>query len=255
MDIVSLLEIYDRAFSQCKGTHQDKAKAASDAVLACFLQHAPEAESLHDEVSQNVTRYGKVLHFDVSTTNDVNYTAFTNEYNKDITIKIKPSVQPDEMNSIFIHELGEADYIARGLPDIIDHRDREIVRGRLIELFSHPHALSLTKIHQLDPIELAMRTSRATTWITHGYVKEYHYKWFIVLMLSWAIVSFPSLLPIREELDGYLEHKEFVDQIVSICNATNTMGTKHEVEIAMQEVIRILESLGMEGIEMKKNSG
>ncbi|WP_239616363.1 hypothetical protein [Cohnella mopanensis] len=251
MDTVSLGEIYEDAFSHSQGFHKEKAKAASDAVLACFLQHAPEARELYEDVSRNVIQYGKILNWEVSLTNDVKYTAFTSEYIKDVTIKVKPNVNLAEMNSIVIHELGEADYIARGLPDIIDHWDRENIGGRLIELFSHPHVLSLTKAYRLDPIEQAMRISRATTWITHGYVNEYRYKWSIVLMLSWAIVSFPSLLPIREELDGYPQNKEYVDRIVSICQAADTMGSKHEVEIAMQEVIRILESLGMKGIEMK----
>ncbi|RJE91312.1 hypothetical protein D3P07_04475 [Paenibacillus sp. 1011MAR3C5] len=221
------------------------------ALVDEFIKLAPEARPLLDAVAESLNRYGKKLMFEVSSTMQVTFTAFTQEYKKDITVTLKPQIAKDEMKSVFIHELGEVSYIACSLPDVIDHNDYEGVRGRLIELFSHPHVLSLAQRHGLGDIELEMRKRRGQSWKDKDYIAEYHYGWHITLMIAWAFITFPELIKEKENIIGYHEHRSTIDQIVAICQATDTMSDKTIVESAMTKVITILNGIGLSNVVME----
>ncbi|WP_337032245.1 hypothetical protein [Paenibacillus illinoisensis] len=252
MTTISLREIFDCAYSSCNGNRNEKDNAASDSIRNEFIKQTPEAIDLLEEVNDSIVQYGKELKFEISSTNYVTYTAFTQEYKKDITIHLKSTIDTSKIKSIFIHELGEANYIARSMPSIHDDRDRSInIQGRIIELFSHPHALRIARIYNVENIELEMRSKIGSTYKTKDYIKEYHYAWHITLMIAWALISFPDLRYEKDIIIGYQEHRSHIDRIVSICISSDTMGEKKIVESAMLEIINILSALGLRDISMK----
>lgn len=251
MTTTSLREIFDLAYSSCNGNRDEKENAASDSIRTEFINQTPEAIELLKEVNDSIFKYGKELKFEISSSDDVTYTAFTQEFKKDITIKLKSTIETSKIKSIFIHELGEADYIARSMPNVHDERDRsKNIQGRIIELFSHPHVLRIAGVYNVENIELEMCSKIGSTFKTKDYIKEYYYKWYITLMIAWALISFPDLRYEKENIIGYREYRSHIDRIVSICISSDTMGDKKEVESAMLEVINILSALGLSGISM-----
>jgi hypothetical protein len=213
-------------------------------AVETFLNKEEKTRLLFNEVSNLITEnLNKKLFFE--TTNGGSKAATLEDTRlKKIFITLRGDIEGEEVLSVLIHELGEADYLARKLPIVVNTREDEVM-GRLIELFSHPHCRKLSMSFGLSEIEGLFRNNANEICIYNhnNNPEKYDYGWQKLLGVVWYLITYPDLWEIRERLDLYSEYKEVIDDIIEIVSSTNTMGEVKFIEEAMQKVLEILYSI------------
>jgi hypothetical protein len=188
------------------------------------------------------------------------FTAYTSRYKKSIVVVLTSPIEEDKLFSVFIHELGEVNYILESLPNLDDPEND--LMYRIVELFSHVFIRIWSKGYDLDNFEGMFRKEMAENFKRRNYLEEYQgIDWKIVLMISWVIITFPELRGSKEEIIGYSydKYKVYVDRIVSIVDSAFPphLGNdfcsdnwKKEVRHKFKEVINLLIKLGMPKVDV-----
>ncbi|MFE3575879.1 hypothetical protein [Lysinibacillus sp. NPDC059133] len=137
--------------------------------------------------------------------------------------------------------MGEADYLARRLPIVFNEKEDE-VHGRLIELFSHLHARHIARNYKLGEIEGKFRNTEVLKLIEKHNQTDYKINAEVIINICWLLSTYPRLLEHREQLNGYIQNKDKINEIQSIIEETDTFGVPEMVELSMEKVISILKN-------------
>lgn len=213
-------------------------------AVETFLNKEEKTRLLFSEVSNLINEnLDKKLFFETTNGGSKAYTLEDNRLKK-IFITLRGDIEDEEVLSVLIHELGEADYLARRLPIVVNTKEDEVM-GRLIELLSHPHCRKLSMSFGLSEIEGLFRNNANEICIySHNNNPEkYDYGWQKLLGVVWYLITYPDLWELRERLDLYCEYKEVIDEIIEIVSQTDTMGELILIEEAMKKVLEILYSI------------
>lgn len=239
MESLDLLSIESKVW-QCT---RNKEKV-NNAILQELLQLVPLAQKMFDDVNTLALKREKRIDFEVISKEKVKYIAYTQNYRKSIAIHLTSPMEGEQVKSVFVHELGEVEYLVSGFPFFDD--PSEDVMYRIVEIFSHPRIRELSKQHGLGDLEGRFNNEFSTSQLTRDYPNEFLVQWKIVLMISWAIITFPDINSRKEEINGYTGYKDTIDKILLIRNAVNTFSSsEEEVRKAFNDIIDVLKGLGM----------
>lgn len=248
---INFRKIEDEARFNAQVKNLNKNNAASEALKKSFCEVIPEAENLYQDVNNRVEHSCRTLIFEVNY-GETNYTAKTLNCGSNIYVEFQNEKANKRLNDVFIHELGEVDYIARNLPDVEDQLDRERIKYIIIELFSHKHIHDLSNIYSLQ--EENLRADYRNQILNKDFVGEQE-PWKTVLDICWNLISFPQLKSNKEELRGYINNSQAIEAIIDIVENTNTLVENIEeircVEININKVLDILKECGLSGINVK----
>jgi HPt (histidine-containing phosphotransfer) domain-containing protein len=245
-----LLEEFERLARQ----EQNFDKALSK-LIAEQLKQLPRGGEYLSNVEEFLKQIEKELVFDITDTKYADFKAQTREFKKSILVTLKRDIKEEELLTVLIHELGEVDYLARRLPIVSNEKEDE-VHGRLIELFSHPHARHIARDYELDEIEGEFRNTEVLKLIEDHNQTDYKNNVEVIIKICWLLSTYPKLLEHREQLNGYIQNKDKINLIHSIIEETDTFGVPEMVELSMEKVISILKSINLpEYIVMKKRNG
>lgn len=159
-----------------------------------------------------------------------------------IEIRISTEINQNELQEVFLHELGEAEYIASKFPVIIDTMEREDIKWRMIEIFTHGFIH-----HRLQ--ELGFNnylTVYSQLWLERNYL-NFNDKWKSVLMIIWALTSYPDLLNLKMSLIGYEKYNTYINRIINELNDKELFISPDTVLEACKTVKSIFDELGAEG--------
>ncbi|PWV95292.1 hypothetical protein DFQ01_1284 [Paenibacillus cellulosilyticus] len=216
-------------------------------VKECF-EIVPQAFDFFVSIRDRMTTHGKPL---MILPAGIKKACTLFEYDA-LYIKFSYEVDSDKFPSYLVHELGEADYLSRGFPKTIDEEERDFA-PRIIECFSHPHCRSVATTWGLSNIEGEFRSEmEIEALIKKDYVKDYPYEWECIMMIVWAISTYPELYDQRAEMKGYEIHKDIIEELLSIIQSVNTLNdTPQEVFACMESVVEKLETQGMPPIKVQ----
>ncbi|PYF05634.1 hypothetical protein [Ureibacillus chungkukjangi] len=240
---MSLQQMIDDYISHL-GIEKRSINILENKAVETFLNKEENTRLLFSEVSSLINKnLSKKLFFETTNGGSKAYTLEDNRLKK-IFITLRGDIKDEEVQSVLIHELGEADYLARRLPIVVNTREDQVM-GRLIELFSHPHCRRLSMSFGLSEIEGLFRNNANEICINNhnNNPEKYDYGWQKLLGVVWYLITYPDLWELRDRLDLYCEYKEVVDEIIEIVSLTDTMGELKLVEEAMQKVLEILYSI------------
>lgn len=223
-------------------------------LIASQLNQLPRGWEFLSNVKERLKQIRKELEFDITLTKYADFKAQTREFKKSILVTLRRDIKEEELLTVIIHELGEADYLARRLPIVFNKKEDEVY-GRLIELFSHPHARNIAKVYGLDNVEGKFRNIEVLNLIDNHNHNQYKNNVEEIIKICWLLSTYPNLLEKKEQLKGYNENKDIINLIFSITEGTNTFEYPEEVEISMEKVISILRTVNLpEYIVMKKRN-
>lgn len=229
----------------------NKDDAASDAIKKALLEAIPESNILFQDTNKRIRDSGRNLMLMVNYCS-TNYTAQTLECANNIIIEFHHEKSNMRIKDVFIHELGEADYIARNLPDIEDLSVRDKIKNRILELFSHKHVHDLLNMYKLKQEDI--KQDFKENIFIKDFVKGKE-RWETVLSICWVLVSFPTLQGEKKDLKGYIENSRTIEAILDIIKSTNTLVKNNDeikrVEVNINKVLDILKSIGLLKINVK----
>jgi len=240
---VFLQKIVSETIYQAQRDEKNKIIAISEAIEKLIIKEK-NIKSLFDEVSTLIKlNLDETLFFEISSGGS-KATTLEDSKLKKIFITLREDISEDEIQSVLVHELGEADYLARKLPIAFNVREDEL-HGRIIELFSHPHCRRLAEIFGLEEVEGLYRNNANDICIhNHNEKSKYDYGWQKLLGVAWYLLTYPDLWEFRKRLATYCEFADTIDEICEIVNNTDTMSNDiNLVEESMQRIINVLHSV------------
>ncbi|EAR68589.1 hypothetical protein B14911_03364 [Bacillus sp. NRRL B-14911] len=239
--LIDLLSIEDSCRTQ---KESEKFTNVNDCLISELIKLVPESKELFNAVICKALKCNKILKIRIAKKADSSFEAYTKSYKNEITICLTSPIELEKLSSILVHELGEADYVTSQFPFLDDPEIQEMYK--IVEIFSHPHIRQLATYHKLESIEGLYRERLTEFFLHNDYIKEYLKPWKIILMICWAIQTFPVIKEYKENLKGYQDYKNSVERILVIRDSLNTnFCTKEEVRFAFEEIVEHLESLGM----------
>lgn len=168
------------------------------------------------------------------------------DYNSDEKIMMKVAV--------FIHELGEVDYIVSKLPTITHDEwnyNGDIINYDLRVLISHYHINKLIEKFKLD--DFVNKHLKCRKVIQNNFKN-----WEKIIEICWILVTYPSLDYDINQLGIEAEEKilKGIEEIIDITRNIDTLNQssiniKH-IEEKFNDIISILNSYGM-GKYIKEN--
>lgn len=166
-----------------------------------------------------------------------------------ICIELKSSIADDKAAlSILAHEMGETDYLLRGYPKVIDNKDRTNCANRIGELFSHKHIHELLKQEGLHEYDSYLDKHDSKIWRCKDYKLDYVNDWEQILMLAWALITFPSLGRYKDDLKDYKYHFDPVSKILEIISNIPANCCVKQVQSSMNCVLEILFKYGLDDL-------
>ncbi|PEJ62418.1 hypothetical protein CN906_20700 [Bacillus toyonensis] len=239
MKSLDLLPIVDKAWQSTKNK-----EAVYNAILKELLNLVPLAQKMFEHINNLVLKQTKKIEIEVTSKDGAGYTAYTRDYKKSIVIYFTSPMECELAKSVFVHELGEVEYIVSGHP-FFDDPSLSIMY-RIVEMFSHPRIRALSKQYGLGDIEEQFSDELSIQHLKLDYLNQYQKKWEIVAMVSWAIITFPNISLRKEEVSGYTEYGDEIEKILSIRRTVNTCSSNHkEVRKAFDDIVGFLKELGM----------
>ncbi|MHC1683156.1 MAG: hypothetical protein AB6733_09445 [Clostridiaceae bacterium] len=210
-----------------------------DQFKECEKERVREYLSL---VREKVLNFGKELIFVFSFST---IKAETVNLSKRIEIRISTEVNLNQLPEIFLHELGEAEYISSKFPVIMDTMEREDIKWRIIELFTHKF------IHnRLQGLGFNNYiTFSSESWLKRNYL-SCDEVWKSVLMITWALISYPDLLNLKRSLIGYEKYYTQIDEIICELSDKELFATPNSISEACKTVKYIFEELGADAFEI-----
>ncbi|NFS28122.1 hypothetical protein FDF12_06615 [Clostridium botulinum] len=249
MDI-DFRKIENEARYKAQNLNVNKDKFASNAIVRALLKEVPEASNLLKNVNDKIIKNGKNLMIKIKYCS-TNYVAQTMEGVNNIYIDLHFEKIRGRIKDVFVHELGEADYIARNLPDIVDLKKRDCLKSRILELFTHKHIFDLLKSYNLKEKDVIKDYEEYIT--KKDFVKPE--EWNTVLGICWELISFPVFEGKKQSINGYRENITYIEKILDIIKNTNTLVNNNNeirnVETSINKVLKILESLGLDNVNIK----
>jgi hypothetical protein len=178
----------------------------------------------------------------IFTTGKTDGTAGTDVYRHSIKIEFNcKMVTSNNISDVFLHELGELEYIIRGFYKIRDLHDRGNITGRLTELLSHKFiALRLQELE----FDSHIISSRGEGYLDISQEEPRPIE--NVLNIAWVFISFPWLYERKNEFELYNKYKDNVDTLISIIHDSNIFNNRNSNEEACDKIIRFLEDLGLQ---------
>ncbi|WP_368985702.1 hypothetical protein NST54_16355 [Caldifermentibacillus hisashii] len=206
------------------------------------------------QLDKAAKRNGLDIIFDFSATNHTDFAGQTIKMNKAINIELRRNMSDDEYAlSILAHEMGETDYLLRGLPTVTGVNGRCSISSRLTELFSHSHIHRLLEEYGLEKYNIFLENRNSEIWRLKDYESEYNHEGVRVLMLTWALITYPSLRDSKNDLQGYTKYSNSVSEILDIVLTTSTFGSVNTVVTSMKTIINILSDYKLEGMQIERN--
>jgi hypothetical protein len=121
----------------------------SDAIKNKFTDYIPDILELLNATCELAENNHRNIDFELTDTmvganfNANGFRAQTMRYRTSITITLNSNLPDDKIDSVFVHELCEANYLAHELTsidDIIDEQEQmNTLKSRFIETISHPY--------------------------------------------------------------------------------------------------------------------
>ncbi|MGU8577019.1 hypothetical protein ACV3RL_09880 [Clostridium perfringens] len=192
-----------------------------DKYISDILNENKKIKKLYEEVEKKLKKQGKKINIYFF---DSKLKGETEENILLVDIFLSKEIRKDraELIAIFIHELGEADYIANKLPKVFYKHDSE--KEEFTELLSHSHINKIVKKYDLT--EEMSPISRPNSILKK---RKYKIENFINLIYRKITYNLDDKYMI-ENIDFYSDYKECVNEVVKDIESLNTVDIK-EVDV------------------------
>jgi hypothetical protein len=163
-----------------------------------------------------------------------------------ILISISDNILKEKICEVFLHELGEAEYIANRFAVLMDERKRDEIKFRMIEILTHRF------IHQRMK-ELGFEkylTKFSEKWSKVNYT-NYSEPWVTVMMIIWSLGTYPNLMQLKNSINGYEKYHDIIQKMLTELNDVQLFESQQSTFEKCTKILKLFEEIGTDNFKIE----
>lgn len=210
----------------------------SNSIRDFLLNQTPEARKLFDCVNDKViSKWSQGIDF--GTVDDTDFPfGNTLPYKLSVSIRLRSCMPKNKLKSVFVHELGEADYIASGFP--VPYTTNDEIIDDLLMTFSHSYIRMLLDRFELIKLDVSQLIDAKPETI-ECQAKADLYGWKEALHYCKLLSTYPGLRRYRDIMPCYDGGRKVFETCLCIISEPTIFQSAERAFESMQRFIAELQ--------------